>query len=39
MLATNCGGLGDCNISCSPGQTEYCIAHPDDPNLRCNYCQ
>ena len=37
VTCTNCATT--CSITCSPGQTEVCIAHPDDSNLRCTYCQ
>jgi hypothetical protein len=38
ITCTNCSGSGDCNLTCAAGQTQTCIAHPDDPNLRCAYC-
>ena len=34
----DCSGSGDCTLSCAAGHTQTCIAHPDDPNLRCAYC-
>ncbi len=39
ITCTNCGAFGDCDVTCSPGQVETCIGHPNgDPNLRCAYC-
>jgi hypothetical protein len=38
ITCTNCSGSGDCNLSCAAGHSQTCIAHPDNPNLRCAYC-
>lgn len=38
ITCTNCSGSGDCNLTCAAGHTQTCIAHPDNANLRCAYC-
>ncbi|MBI5070102.1 MAG: hypothetical protein HZB56_17845 [Deltaproteobacteria bacterium] len=38
ITCTNCSGSGDCTLSCAAGHTQTCIAHPDNGNLRCAYC-
>ena len=35
VTCTNCAT--DCDAHCG-ARTECCIAHPDDPSLRCAYC-
>ncbi len=39
-VCSNCAAGGDCNISCSPGQQQFCghFGFFEDPNLRCAYC-
>jgi hypothetical protein len=39
ITCNNCSGSGNCNLSCPAGQAQYCIAHPDNSNLRCSYCR
>jgi hypothetical protein len=39
ITCNNCSGSGNCNLSCSPGKTQVCTAHPDNSSLRCAYCR
>jgi hypothetical protein len=39
ITCSDCSGSGDCDVTCAPGQRQFCIAHPSDANLRCAYCQ
>jgi hypothetical protein len=40
IVCSDCGGFGDCNVTCDAGQTEFCGAFGffDDPGLRCAWC-
>ncbi len=40
-VCTNCSGSGDCNMTCTPPQVNFCghFGLFEDPNLRCTFCE
>ena len=39
-VCTDCGGSGDCDVTCQSPDVEFCGAfgYFDDPTLRCAFC-
>ncbi len=40
IICTDCSGSGDCNVTCTGSDVQFCGAfgYFDDPALRCAFC-
>jgi hypothetical protein len=40
LVCSDCSGSGDCNISCTAPEVQYCgnFGLSTDPTYRCTYC-